>query len=213
MLPRALSATNGPATWESRTEARRAAGTTLSASAFVRALDREGSAFVFRPQGGLAGRIPEGTHLPRPDPRRADHAGLHRCQRLSGSQGRPDLRLVDPGSGHFHGRVARLQRRDDLRKQHRADGRLGSGHALLDHLRLARPRDGGLVDGLSVLGIVRRLRGGRHPRRDVHRAAAPRARNGIRPALSRRRCRRRSAQGRLGLARGQRRGRGRRRGK
>ena len=49
-----------------------------------------------------------------------------------------------------------LQGRDHPGEQHRADGRLGGRHALLDHLRAARPGHDRLVDRLPLLGLVRR---------------------------------------------------------
>lgn len=45
----------------------------------------------------------ERTHHTRPDSRRAHYDDLHRGKHLSGSQGRPDLRLVDPGRGDLDG--------------------------------------------------------------------------------------------------------------
>ena len=41
-------------------------------------------------------------------------------------------------------------------EQHRADGRLGGRHALLDHLRAAGPGDDRLVAGLPLLDLLRR---------------------------------------------------------
>ena len=87
-------------------------------------------------------------------------------------------------------------RRDHPGKQHRPDHRVGGGDAVGDHLRPARPDHGRLVDRLPLLAVRRGDRHRRHPGRDVFRAAAPRARDRIGPALSRRRCRGRSAEGR-----------------
>ena len=61
---------------------------------------------------------------------------------------------------------------------------------------LPGPDHGRLVDRLSLLAVGRGDRHRRHPRRDVFGAAAARARDRVRPALSGRRRRRRSAQGR-----------------
>ena len=47
-----------------------------------------------------------------------------------------------------------FQRRDHSGKQHRADGRLGRGHAVVDHLRAAGPDHDRLVDRVSVLDLV-----------------------------------------------------------
>ena len=55
-----------------------------------------------------------------------------------------------------------VQGRDHPGEQHRADGRLGGRHAVLDHLRAARPGHDRLVDRLSLLGVVRDLRVRRH---------------------------------------------------
>ena len=127
---------------------------------------------------------------------------VHRGERLSGAEGRADLRDLDPGGGDFDGDPALSARRDDPGEQHRPDRRVRGGNAGGDHLRAARARDGRLVARLSVL----RHRGdhddGRVPGRHVFGAPAPRARGRYRPALSRGPCRRRSAEGRRRQSRG-----------
>ena len=47
-----------------------------------------------------------------------------------------------------------LQERDDLREQHRADGRLRCRHALGGHLRAARTRHDRMVERLSVRAVL-----------------------------------------------------------
>ena len=137
-----------------------------------------------------------GTDAAGRDPRRAHHARLHRRQRLSRPEGRPHLRVLDPGRRDLDGGAVGVQELHDPREQHRADGRVGGRHAVGDHLRAAGPCDRRLVDRFSVLDVVPDLRLGRHARRAVHDPAAPRDGDELRPSLSRRRRRRRSARSR-----------------
>ena len=92
-------------------------------------------------------------------------------------------------------------------EQHRADGGVRRRHLVVDHLRAAGAGHGRLVDGLSVLGLLRHLRLGRDPGGDVLDPAAAGARHRQRPALPRGRGLRRGAQGRR-RARGRRPGGG-----
>ena len=121
---------------------------------------------------------------------------IHGRQCLSRPEGRSHLRDIDSRCGDLDGGAVGVQEFHDPRKQHRADGGLGRGHALRDHLRAAGTCDRRLVARLSVLDIVPDLRLGRHPGRAVHDPAAPRDGDEFRPSLSRRRRRRRSARSR-----------------
>ena len=81
-------------------------------------------------------------------------------------------------------------------KQHRANGRLGGRHAVVDHFRPARLDHDRLVDRISVLDLVFDLRARRNSRGDVFDSAAARVGHEFRSALPGRRRLRRSAQGR-----------------
>ncbi len=142
-----------------------------------------------------------GIDCPRIDPRRPDHARLHRRQCLSGIEGGTDLRVVDTGGGDLDGGAQRPARLHHSGEQHRADRGIGGGDAVVDHLRAAGAGDRRLVDGLSVLDIVPDLPVGRDAGRAVHDSAAPRPRHPFGPALPRRRRGGGSAQGRRRPAR------------
>ena len=122
--------------------------------------------------------------------RRGDYARLHRRQCLPRLEGGAHLRFVDSGRRDLDGRTANAAQRDDLREQYRSDSGVGGGNALVGNLRAAGLSDDRLVERLPVCAVVRNLRSGRNPRRNVQRSAAARAGDAVRPPLSRR-CRRR----------------------
>src|SRR5579885_1459571 len=98
------------------------------------------------------------TDRPRARARRRHHPRVHRGERVLRPQDRPHRRDLDSGRGDLDGVAARLQGFDDPGKQHRADRRLGGGHAVGDVLRAAGPADDRLVERVSVLDLVRDLR-------------------------------------------------------
>ena len=149
------------------------------------------------PRRDARARRAAGADRAGPDPGRADHARLHRGQRLPRAQGRADLRLLHPGGCDLHGGAADVPLHQHLREQHRADRGLGRGHPVLGHLRPAGPGHGRLVDRRHpLLADLRGLRRRRRPGGDVHHPPAPGAGHRERPALPRGRRRRRGAEGR-----------------
>ena len=127
----------------------------------------------------------QGADDPRRPHRRRHHARLHCGKRLPRSQGRADLRHLDPGRCHLHGDPAPLLRSHDPGEQHRPDDRLGGRDAVRHHLRAARTHHRGLVDRLPLSPDGSRHHPGRHPRRHLLDPAAARARDQLRPALPR----------------------------
>ena len=136
-------------------------------------------------------------------PRRRHHAAVHRCECLPRFEGRPDLRDLDPGGRHLDGAAASRGKFQHSGKQHRPDYRLRRRHAGGHHLCAAGSHHGGLVAGLSLLDHGRGLRDRRHPGRDVLRAVAARAGDGLRPALPGGRRGGRGAEGRVRFRGGQ----------
>src|SRR3546814_16071385 len=85
-----------------------------------------------------AARGPARTDAPRDPSRRPDHAAVHRGERLSGAEGRADLRDLDPRRGDLDGAAALAVGRDDPRESYRPDHRQCPGTPRRDHLLAAR---------------------------------------------------------------------------
>lgn len=125
------------------------------------------------------------TDAARHRARRRHHAAVHRCQRVPGVEGRADLRDFDPRGRDLDGGAPTAAGQQHAREQHRADDRVGGGHARRDRVRAARARHDRLVERLPVLDDQRDHRDRRHPGRNVLGPLAPRARGRGRPALPR----------------------------
>ena len=132
------------------------------------------------------------TYHPRDNYRCHPHVGIDRGQCVLRSQGRSHFFHIDPSSGDFDGDPAEFSRCDRSGKQHRADGCLRSGHAVVNYLRAAGSDYDRLVDRFSILDLFRDLRTGRHSGRDVLNPAAPCVGDWLGPAVPRGRCLRRS---------------------
>src|SRR6266513_4810575 len=109
----------------------------------------------------------QGTYDPRHNYRRYHHAGFHRGQHLRRSQSCTHFFDVNPRGSDFDGDPAEFSRRNDPGKQHRTNGRFGSGHTLVDHFRFARTNHDRLLDRLSILDLVLDLRARRNSWCDV----------------------------------------------
>ena len=127
--------------------------------------------------------VAQRTDPPRHHPRRHYYAAVHGRKRLPGSEGRPDVCNVHPGSRHLDGGSALLGRPHGPGEQHRSDHRLGGRHPIGGHLRPPRPRDCRLVERLPLLGDHVCVCGRRCAGRHVLDPAAPCARDRLGPAL------------------------------
>ncbi len=119
---------------------------------------------------------PRRTHGPRHHPRRADHAAVHRGERLSRAQGRADLRHLDPRRGDLDGDPALLQGRRRSSKT-TSSRPIASAAGTLAAIIFVLP---GLImigwwQGFPYWTTAAITAHRRHPRRDVLGAAAPRA--------------------------------------
>ena len=76
------------------------------------------------------------TNHPRDNYRCRPHVGIDRGQCVLRSQGRSHFFHIDPSGGDFDGDPAEFPRCDRSGKQHRADGCLRSGHAVVNYLVL-----------------------------------------------------------------------------
>ena len=125
------------------------------------------------------------TNYSRDSYRCRPHIGIDRGQCVLRAQGPSHFFHIDPGSGHFDGDPAEFPRCDRSGKQHRADGCLRRGHAVVNHLRAAGSYHDRLVDRFSILDLFRDLRLGRHSGRDVLNSSASCVSDWLGPAVPR----------------------------